>query len=587
MKIPPNLKVADFLRRDIILYQGQIQDTKQVGAMLAAEKASLLVTAGEEKAGRLFLSYIVPGEKNPEPGRVEGGIHRIDAYKTVGEDESLEAAFYLLGKDCQLLLALDKTGKPSGYLTLPHVCKALVRGWSQTQQLLDSLLEASEEIITIADREHNVIYWNQKAETFYGIKKRDILGQDLRSFFSDLVFTKVLATGKPVWETYHQPKPGLYVLINSLPVKLGDQMLGAVSLERDITEMVNLNRELKKATTHLNLLQQEIDQIQNLPNGPFSAVYGHSPRLKECVDIARKVAPTSAAVLIRGESGTGKELFAKAIHQAGPRKNKPFIALNCGAIPPNLFESELFGYEPGAFTGAEKEGKQGRFELADGGTLFLDEIGEMDFAMQVKLLRVLQDNIFFRVGGAKPVKVDVRIIAATNKDLEQMLTENRFRRDLYYRLNVVSLEIPPLRLRKGDIPELVYLFINEFSKTHGTEINEVSSGLMTTLLKYNWPGNIRELRNVIERLVVLSEGPSLNRDFLPRNILDSTLEDPLKLKESTALTDITSEVERKTILKALREVRGNKSKAARALGMPRSTFYYKLSKLGLDRNRQP
>jgi PAS domain S-box-containing protein len=577
MQIPPGLKISALLQRDLILYQGDV-DPGLAEQMLAEGEPSLLVTISKGKPGQIFYA---DKKMLPSPGKHKQIVRPIAGYKIVPEEELLEAVLPYLDKT-PFLLAVDPEKNPCGYITAAQLIRTLLEGLDELQQLVDTVLEASEEIITIADHQHKVLYWNKKAETFYGIKKKDILGHDLKSFFPTLVLTKVLASGKPVFEAYHQPKPGLYVLINSLPIKAGSKLLGGVSLERDITEMVNLNRELNKATTRLSLLQQEMDQIEISANGPFTTIHGHSPRLKDSIEIARKVAMTNAAVLIRGESGTGKELFAKAIHQASARRNKPFIAINCGAIPPTLFESELFGYEPGAFTGAEKSGKQGRFELADGGTLFLDEIGEMDFAMQVKLLRVLQDNIFFRVGGAKPVKVDVRIIAATNKDLEEMMAEARFRRDLYYRLNVVSLEIPPLQMRKGDIPELVYLFINEFSKNHSKEITEVAPDLMTVLLKYDWPGNVRELRNVIERLVVLTEGSCIDRHFLPKNILDSTAEERSHNTGSTLLTEITSDVERKTIVKALQDVQGNKSKAAKALGMPRSTFYYKLHKLGLE-----
>ncbi len=588
MLFPAKPQIKDYVARDIYMHRGDITPTKARDILSKRSHLSLLVVIPGNKDVKLFRQERTLPEKDKKAENLT--ITRIENFNTVGEDEPINTLFPLLNT-CPFLLTVNEKNEPCGYLTGGQLAKALTQQLQELQLTFNSVLEASEEIITISNAKDKVLYWNKKAETFYGIKKKDIIGNDLKSFFQQLVLTDVLATGKSVQEAYHQPKPGLYVLINSLPIKVGDRLLGGVSLERDITEMVNLNRELHKATTRLNLLQQEMAQINNGSGGPFDSIYGHSPRLKESVDIAKKVAPTHASVLIRGESGTGKELFARAIHQSSQRKNKPFIALNCGAIPANLFESELFGYEPGAFTGAEKGGKQGRFELADEGTLFLDEIGEMDFAMQVKLLRVLQDHIFFRVGGSKPIKVDVRILAATNKDLEEMMSQGKFRRDLYYRLNVVSLETPPLRDRKGDIPELVYLFINEFARAHKKEVNEVSPHLMTIFLKYNWPGNVRELRNVIERLVVLTEDVSINADFLPRSILDNLQEenqariDVVLNGDSAFLGDITSEVERKTILKTLRETQGNKTKAAQALGIPRSTFYYRLNKLGLDKNR--
>jgi transcriptional regulator with PAS, ATPase and Fis domain len=343
-----------------------------------------------------------------------------------------------------------------------------------------------------------------------------------------------------------------------------------------------MNQEISKANTKLTFLQKEIDKIQNVGKKAFKNIYGHSPRLKEVVSMATKVASTNAAVLIRGESGTGKELFAKAIHLASQRGEGPFVAINCGAIPANLFESELFGYEGGAFTGADKKGKKGSFELANGGTLFLDEIGEMDYAMQVKLLRVLQENVFFRIGGAKEVRVDVRIVAATNKDLEEMVEKGKFRRDLYYRLNVVAMEIPPLRDRKGDIPELVYEFMNEFSQQHNKKIDDISSDLMTAFLKYDWPGNVRELRNIIERLVVLAEGPVINKEFLPPLLQDKLRSRAGSVPSGLILETATRDVERSIILKALAGAGGNKAKAAQTLGIPRSTLYYRMSKLEIS-----
>jgi transcriptional regulator with PAS, ATPase and Fis domain len=248
-------------------------------------------------------------------------------------------------------------------------------------------------------------------------------------------------------------------------------------------------------------------------------------------------------------------------------------------IPPSLFESEIFGYESGAFTGADKRGKMGIFELTDNGTLFMDEIGELPLDMQVKLLRVLQDGIFFRVGGSTPIKVDVRIIAATNRSLEDMMANGTFREDLYYRLNVVSLEIPPLRERREDIPELVYLFLQEFSQLYSKHITKLEPGVMATFLAYAWPGNIRQLKNVIERMVILTEGDTVPETAIPDTLKVNSRQD--QISSTVGLASVTEQTERELIIRTLKQVNGNRSEAARMLGIPRSTLYYKMHQLGI------
>ncbi|RYD04552.1 hypothetical protein N752_14360 [Desulforamulus aquiferis] len=347
---------------------------------------------------------------------------------------------------------------------------------------------------------------------------------------------------------------------------------------RDVTEIVQLNQKLSQASYQVQRLEQEIIQF-TADRNPFASIKGHHRRLMEVINVARKVATTNAAVLIRGESGTGKELVAKAIHQTSTRNEKPFNVINCAAIPRSLFESEMFGYEGGAFTGADKRGKQGIFELSDGGTLFLDEIGELPPEMQVKLLRVIQDGIFFRVGGSVPVKVDVRLIAATNRYLEEMINKGEFREDLYYRLNVVSLELPPLRERREDIPELVYLFLQEFSQLYNKQITKLEPGVMATFLSYSWPGNIRQLKNVIERMVILSEGDTVPESAIPDSLRVTSQQD--QIGTTIGLASVTEQTERDLIVRTLKQVNGNRSEAARMLGIPRSTLYYKMHQLGI------
>jgi two-component system response regulator AtoC len=336
----------------------------------------------------------------------------------------------------------------------------------------------------------------------------------------------------------------------------------------------------------LKALAQEEKSRRSLKSeeAPRDAIVGDTPTMRAVFALVDKVAASPSTVLITGESGTGKELVARAIHAASPRRDAPFVTLNCGAIPENLFESELFGHERGAFTGAVTS-KPGRFEIADGGTLFLDEIAELPKDLQVKLLRVLQDQTFERVGGLKTIKVDVRLVAATNSDLRQAVTSGAFREDLYYRLNVVPVALPPLRERVDDIPLLVHHFLQKFNRRLDKHVQGVEPAALAALKAARWPGNIRELENVVERAVLLSDGGSLDVDDFP-GILDGgagapvdEASDELGLKEYVRVH--TARLERARIKKALQAEEGNVTRASRLLGISRKSLQTKMKEYGL------
>lgn len=309
----------------------------------------------------------------------------------------------------------------------------------------------------------------------------------------------------------------------------------------------------------------------------FEMIRGHSPPLQQAIHKARVSSRTDSTVLLSGESGTGKELFAQAIHNASPRQHEAFIALNCGAIPRDLVQSELFGYADGAFTGSRRGGSAGKFELADGGTLFLDEIGEMPLEAQTSLLRVLQESEVLRIGAAQPVKVNVRIIVATHCNLPEAVEKNAFRRDLYYRLNVISLEIPPLRDRREDIPELVNIFIQALCTRLKRIPPVVAPDAMACLQSWNWPGNVRELENVIERVVNLSEGLEITQTDLPESLQ--------KVSINEVAGDMPSSLhnlERMHILQIVSEQQGNLRQSAQLLGISRTALYNKLNAWKID-----
>lgn len=333
---------------------------------------------------------------------------------------------------------------------------------------------------------------------------------------------------------------------------------------------------IRKIITQQRLIQENIYLRQELKKRfQFKDIITKNPKMQEILELVRSVAKTASTVLIEGESGTGKELVARAIHLCSPRRKNPFVAVSCAALPETLLESELFGHEKGAFTGAISS-KKGRFELADQGTIFLDEIAEVSLKMQVKLLRVLEEKEFSRIGGTRPIKVDVRIISATNKNLKKLVEEEKFREDLYYRLNVVSIKLPPLRERTEDIPLLAEHFLEKYRIENNKGVWAISEEAMDLLLKYDWPGNVRELENAIESAVVVTKSETIGPQDLPPS-LRSHEEKPYKLTTGKKL----HEVEKEYIIRVLEANNWNIKKCAELLGIDRTTLYNKIKKYGL------
>jgi len=328
----------------------------------------------------------------------------------------------------------------------------------------------------------------------------------------------------------------------------------------------------RKAETENRQLREQLDSKFGMEN-----IVGSSPKMQAVFDTVRQVAGSRATVLIQGESGTGKELVARAIHQLSSRKNASFVPVHCAALSSTLLESELFGHEKGAFTGAA-ERRKGRFELADGGSLFLDEIGEIDASVQVKILRALEERTFERVGGQETVEVDTRLIAATNRDLKKMVADGDFREDLYYRLYVVAITLPPLRERVGDIPILLKHFMDEFNAENGRDIEGFTPEARDLLAAYEWPGNVRELRNVVEQVVVLSRGKRIGARDLPAHIRETDIEEGSLFIGTGTL----EEMEKQAIQQALKASGGNRTRAAEQLGISRRTLHRKIAEYGFE-----
>jgi PAS domain S-box-containing protein len=451
-----------------------------------------------------------------------------------------------------------------------------------SSSILEAVLQAEDDAITVIDRDKRVLYWNDAAVRTFGVAKETIINKNITDHFQeeDLMILRVLKTKKAVRNIYHRPRKDLHVVINTSPIfNEKNELIGAISVERDITQLVRLNDNLETASEELHELRRQVSETREA--SPFKKLEGKSQVLHHTIRIAKKAAMTDATTLILGESGTGKEICARAIHEASTRSKEAFIPVNCGAIPEALFESEFFGYEPGAFTGAASEGKKGKVEMANGGTLFLDEIGELPFDMQVKLLRVLQEQRVYRIGDSTGLDVDVRIIAATNQDLAGMMAENKFRSDLYYRLNVIQLTMPPLRERREDIPALAQLFLKQFAKEYQSPVPEIDPTAIPVLLTYDWPGNVRELKNIMERIVILSEKSILSESDLLALLPDSTTYPAQKTDTDTTLPGEKEAVEKMLIEDTLLKTNGNKSDAARRLGISRVTLYSRLKKYGI------
>lgn len=430
----------------------------------------------------------------------------------------------------------------------------------------------SDGLLTI-DNKGYVTYINEIGSDILGIDRKVCIGK----LISDLVDFKpvvlnVLETGKGYTdkEFIVTSKSGVKLHFVKTAVPIRDE-------NGNITGVVDIFRKIKRVQKMVN------DMVGAYANFTFEDIVGDSESLKGSIRLAKIAAKSSSAVLIQGESGTGKELFAHAIHNASSRKDQPFITVNCAAIPRELIESELFGYEAGAFTGALKNGHSGKFELANGGTIFLDEIGDMPLDMQAKLLRVLQEKQITRVGGTNIFNVDVRIISATNKNLFEECSQGNFRRDLYYRLNVLNIEIPPLRERKGDIEGLVDYFIRKMGQNLDKGVTGICGQALKCLKDYNWPGNIRELQNIIERAINICQGKQIMVNDLAPVILRGVLGKPAAeepVQDSVFLESI-EDMEKRAITKALEVMRGNISQAAEVLKVSRNTLYNKIKKYGI------
>lgn len=454
----------------------------------------------------------------------------------------------------------------------------------EMQSMLQAIFHSTQDAISVVDDKGIGVMVNPAYTKLTGLPEKDIIGQmctvDIAE--GDSIHLEVLRTKMPVKNARLKVGPGRKeVVADAAPIIVDGELRGSVAVLHDITEIKRLTHELNQAKQIIRKLEAKYT---------FDDIIGEDAQMKSAIEKAKKAAVTPATVILRGESGTGKELFAHAIHNASNRKYGQFIRVNCAAISESLLESELFGYEEGAFTGARKGGKKGLFEEANGGTIFLDEIGEISLNTQAKLLRVLQEKELVRVGGSKPISIDVRVIAATNLDLEKAVREGKFREDLYYRLNVIPILIPPLRFRKQDIHLLVRRLITKYNQEYGRFVQDISPKALEILMNYDWPGNIRELENFIGRAMInmkFNETMIRSKHLPSFEIKMYRRQRPMEPEKSMetcegTLQEVVDQVEEKYIRQILAQNGNHKNKTAEQLGISIRNLYYKLKKYEIE-----
>ncbi len=446
----------------------------------------------------------------------------------------------------------------------------------------DQLIENAYQGMVMVNETGHII--KCRYEKLLGIKEADVLGKHITEIIENTRLHHVLNTGKAEIGDI-QMINGHDMIASRVPVYKGKEIIGVIGTIwfKDIKEVITLGKRLEKLENKVSAYREAIGNIHEAKYR-FEDIVTQNKSMIAVINMARRASKSKSTVLIEGQSGTGKEYFAHAIHNASSRKYAPFIRINCSAIPKELFESELFGYSEGAFTGAKKSGKLGKLELAHHGTILLDEIGMMPLDMQAKLLRVLEEREFERVGGNQKIKLDIRVIASTNENLKDLVHKKRFREDLYYRLNVVNIKLPPLNARLDDIPLLSNHILRQFLENFTDGPTKITDGVLKVLKQYTWPGNVRELRNVIERAINLASGDVIYSKDLPDYVKDQVPTRPSKIESvyyDLNLKSVVEQAERNAIADALISANGNRTKAAELLGIHRTLLYKKMDKLGI------
>ncbi|WP_242868747.1 sigma-54 interaction domain-containing protein [Desulfotomaculum copahuensis] len=456
---------------------------------------------------------------------------------------------------------------------------ALIGQIDDSSQLLEMILELSSDGIVAIDRNYRIIMANHNFAGFWNKKPEDIIGKTVFEAYGDSkpLFPRAMETGEAEFG-YLANLNGQEIIANRVPIIKNGEIVGALGtvVFRDVEDLYALMKKIRNLKNQLDYYRDELERVHRT-RFSFDQIIGRNVQFEAVKETARRVAMSTSTVLIQGESGTGKELFAHALHTESMRGKGPFVRVNCAAVPENLLESELFGYQEGAFTGARKGGQLGKFELAHTGTIFLDEVGDMPLSMQAKLLRVLQEKEIERLGDNRPRRIDVRVVAATNRNLEELINRHEFREDLYYRINVVTLNIPPLRERLDDLELLLEFFVRRFNRQFGLRVTGVSPAVLEIMRCHQWPGNVRELENVVERAFNVLDGTEIQKRHLPLYLQKLGLAGNRE-NNRAGLPVLVEEAEKEAILEALASSGGNKRQAARLLGISRAGLYKKIKR---------
>jgi PAS domain S-box-containing protein len=537
---------------------------------------SNIIYGCEEVGGLLGLEMVqVPIAGKAEAERVVAAAQAAGVRHLIGDHIS-----YLCARQMGMGATLIESGREGiaqAIFEAQHVLRVRCEERAKSQQVRTILDSVSDGILAV-DANGRVILFNPQAERVFGLSAAAVIGKRVTDVIPGSHLDEVLRSGRPQVGEIQQVGQNRLAATRR-PVRVGNAIVGAVATLHDVTELQKYEQ----------LVRQKLNRHGHVARHSLESIVCVSAVMRRVVADARRYAPTDATVLVLGESGVGKELLAQGIHRASRRRQGPFVAVNCAAMPETLLESELFGYEQGAFTGARKGGKQGLFELAHGGTIFLDEVGEMPLSLQSRLLRVLQEKEVMRLGGDAVIPVDVRVIAATNRDLTAELAAGRFREDLYYRLDLLRLQVPPLRERPEDIPALVDDLGVRLQETYGRR-PAFGPAALAVLQRHRWPGNVRELANLLERLALVSEGNSIDAGTVaaylpaPAPASPGRAHSPATPAESWPDNLTLAEIEKLAIGRALAAERGNLQRAAARLGLHRTTLYRKLQQYDTKRN---
>lgn len=471
------------------------------------------------------------------------------------------------------VLVVSDEKNVEGVVTVQEFVSFLLKERNWLAAYLSTMAETVNDAVTVVNKDGRVVCWNKVAELTYGIRKEQIIGQKLGDYFDteSLILYRILDEGRPVWQEYHQPTKDKHVLINAAPIMENHEIIGGIATEHDITQIFRLNDELYSMPLWLE------------QNRPFESFVHVGTGLQTTRKLVQKVAATESPVLIVGEQGTEKELMAIEIHKTSSRNNGPFISVHCLAYPASVIETELFGFQGGAFTGDSSTGRPGKLELANYGTLLIHDIDEMPFDIQMKLLQYLETGECYRVGSAEPVRLRTRIIATAGPSLFKKREEGQFANALYYKLNVAQISIPPLRERTKDIPELLQFFLRQFSMKYKKPLPVLDPAVIKALMHYDWPGNLLELQQVAERLILLHENGAITLDDIPKEMLLSGGDDRRGASaQFSSRMGTNKKYEALLIEETLRKTYGNKSAAAKLLGISRATLYNKMKEYRLN-----